>query len=177
MNEIKYSLFHTISWCNKKFDWNSLQSCHRSSELFPYKVTSTEESNITYFTFDQLSTLVGYIIEKRSDLSKYEFVYEPLKGRILSFYPELSLNDAMVADECQHQMNLICPDCKGEYIDDYDIPPWDTWISCDLKGDLIVLYTWVHPELVEFISKAIAVDAYNCFAWAEDLEQELGMTV
>ncbi|WP_436899247.1 hypothetical protein [Acinetobacter gyllenbergii] len=177
MNDIKYSLFHTIYWCNKKFDWNSLQSCHRSLELFPYQVMSIEESKITYFTFDQLRELVDYIIEKRRDLSKHEFVYERLKGRILSFYPELSLNDSMVADECQRQMNLIRPDCKGEYIDDYDIPPWDTWISCDLKGDLIVLYTWIHPELVDFISKAIAVDAYNCFAWAEALEKELGMTV
>ncbi|GEM_PF-2843198 len=31
----------------------------------------------------------------------------------IEFYQELGLNDSMIADECQHQLNLICPACKG----------------------------------------------------------------
>lgn len=66
---------------------------------------------------------------------------------------------------------------QWRYINDYDNPPWDTWIACELESDMTALYAWIYPELVSFISKAIAVDAYGCLVWAESLEKEIGMNL
>jgi hypothetical protein len=46
-------------------------------------------------------------------------------------------------------------------------------LYCEDSENGIALYSWVHPELVEFVSRAIAADAYDCLVWAEKLESRL----
>ena len=173
MSELEASLKSAIIWCRKKLDWKYLGSCHRSPELFPVPVKRSEDSNITYSNLLEVQTLLAKIVAKRNSLVSENI--EPLTadGRILCFYPECSLNDAMVAHVCQEQINLIHAGSNGEYIDDFDNPPWDTWLHCENSKNGIALYSWVHPELVQFVSRAIAADAYNCLVWAEELERGL----
>jgi len=175
MNELEASLKSAIIWCREKLNWRDLASCHRSPELFPALVKSSEDSNITYLNINEVQTLLAQIVSKRNGLVGGNIELISASGRILCFYPECSLNDAMVAYVCQEQINSIHADSNGEYIDDFDNPPWDTWLYCENSENGIALYSWVHPELVEFVSRAIAADAYNCLVWAEKLEKRFNL--
>jgi hypothetical protein len=175
MNELEASLKSAIIWCGEKLNWKDLGSCHRSPELFPKPVKSSEDSNITYLEFNAVQVLLTKIITKRNRLVDRNIGTLSARGRILCFYPEYSLNDAMVAHECQVQIDAIHSGSNGEYIDDFDNPPWDTWLYCEKNENVIALYSWVHPELVGFVSRAIATDAYGCLVWAEKLEKQLNL--
>lgn len=175
MNDLKLSLTSAIIWCNEKLDWKNLGACHRSAELFPAPVENSEDSNVTYLEFARVQALLNQVVRKRNELIANNIKLLAPGGRVLCFYPEYSLNDAMVAHECQVQIDKIHSDTNGEYIDDFDNPPWDTWLYCELNNGVIALYSWVHPELVEFVSNAIAADAYGCLVWAEELERQLNL--
>ncbi len=176
MSILNSSLDSAIVWCNQRLDWKALGICFRSAELFGKSVKKPEDSNITYLEFSEVEALVNHIIAKRIELVKNNPIsISPCSGKILCFYPEYSLNDAMVADECQMQIDSIYSGSYGKYIDDFDNPPWDTWIHCELNKGTIALYSWVHPELVGLVSNAIATDAYGCLVWAEEFESRLNL--
>jgi hypothetical protein len=167
MNELDASLKSAIIWCSQKLNWKDLGSCHRSHELFPKPVKCSEDSNITYLEFNELNSLLNQITTVRNSIVSEGIEKISTCGRILCFYPQRSLNDSMVASECQAQINEIHIGSNGEYIDEFDNPPWDTWFYCEKVENEIALYSWVHPELVNFFSRAIATDAYGCLVWAE----------
>lgn len=177
MDIMDSSLESAIVWASEKIDWNNLGTCFRSSVLFAKPVMNSEDSNITYLAFSEIQAILNHVVAKRIERVKYDSSPILRCGRILCFYPEYSLNDAMVTEACQEQMNAIHSGTNGRYIDDFDNPPWDNWIHCELKEDRIALYSWVHPELVSFVSTAIATDAYGCLVWAEELEKRLKLVV
>lgn len=80
-----------------------------------------------------------------------------ISGRVLVFYPELSLNDGMMVIE------------SAGFIDENDCPPWGTWfhVSYDSVDDNgCALYAWIPEAFVENVTRAQEVDQYNCLVWS-----------
>ena len=109
---------------------------------------------------------------KRKELLKVRNVPDcsRSKGRILCFYPELSLKDAVAG-----KVSL-------GYFDDSDCPPWDSWIHYDVEDleqyhnvEYSCLLSLVPDSLVPIVDKAILEDTYDCLVWADKLEKELSI--
>ena len=177
MNELELSLTSAIVWCTGRHNLNLMETCYRTAEFFPKTVVSTDDSNITYLEFTQLRSLVDQVVSKRNEFIKNNVKIPSLHGRILCFYPQASNNDAMVESECNARINSVFFKSKSTFIDEFDNPPWDTWLFCELNESIIALYSWVPPELVEIVSNAIAADAYGCLVWAEELEKQLKLNM
>lgn len=91
-----------------------------------------------------------------------------ISGRVLCFYPELSLQDAVA---------YVASD---GFIDQDDCPPWDTWLFYSNKDiemyhddEHSCLYSWVPEMFVSQVNNAISEDTYDCLVWAEVLEKQL----
>jgi len=155
------------NWSSHHLNLNDLGSSLRSSDLNP-------ESEVwNYVTEDrQVQKIVSQLCDKRRELLASESINlkNKLQGRVLCFYPEISLKDA-----------VVCLASSG-FIDQDDSPPWDTWIWYSLddieqhhEEKYACLFSWVPDELVSLIDKAIEEDTYDCLIWAEKLEKELGI--
>ncbi|MDO3386882.1 hypothetical protein QWI17_13625 [Gilvimarinus sp. SDUM040013] len=161
-------------------DKSNLALCHRSEEIFPKKIFGPDDWAIKYTEDDARTGVIDYVIEQKNSRLASSSASLKKKGRILCFYPDLSLNDAMVAVECSLQMNpndRMPFNERNFYIDENDTPPWDAWFHYGENNGDFALYSWVCSEMVEIIDNAIAVDAYSCLVWASELEASLNIEV
>jgi hypothetical protein len=180
LKNIEKNLNSTILWCAERLDKSNLASCHRSEEIFPRKFSGPDDWAINYSEGDALTGTIEYVIEQKNSRLQSSVTSLKKKGRILCFYPDLSLNDAMVAVECALQMDPNDQSPFNEvnfYIDENDNPPWDTWFHYGESNGDFALYSWVSSEMVEFINNAIETDAYDCLVWASELEQSLQVEI
>jgi len=161
-------------------DKANLAACHRSEEIFPRKVSGPDDWAINYSQGYALLGTIEHVIEQKNARVSPSVDFLRKKGRILCFYPDLSLNDAMVAVECALQID---PNDKSPfneanfYIDENDNPPWDTWFHYGESNGDFALYSWVSSELVEIINNAIKTDVYDCLVWASELEMSLQIEI
>lgn len=156
------------SWTNAYLRLDDLEFSLRSPELSP------NAELWDYVTADQnKQQAVSLLSEKRSRLIDFKKIKleEKLHGRILCFYPEMSLKDAVVCLS------------SSAFIDQDDSPPWDTWIFYSLDDSeqhhdqkYSCLYSWVPNELVDMVNEAIKEDTYDCLIWAEQLERKLNIS-
>lgn len=105
LKNIDKNLNSTILWCAERLDKSNLASCHRSEEIFPRKVSGPDDWAINYSEGDALTGVIDHVIEQKNLRLPSSVASLKKKGRILCFYPDLSLNDAMVAVECALQMD------------------------------------------------------------------------
>lgn len=161
-------ILETHTWCLTYLDMSNLKNSLRSRALRPKKDFwhySTKN--------DDRAHLVDKLTEKRANKLRKDNVKlvdsSGVSGRILCFYPSLSLQDAVVAlTSCGY----ISPD---------DNPPWDTWLLYseeDLENyhsekEYSCLLSWVPDEAVGLVHEAILEDTYGCLVWAERLEHQL----
>jgi hypothetical protein len=90
------------------------------------------------------------------------------RGRILAFAPDGTLQDGAA--------NVA----TNGFLDDDNIPPWDTWIwyvTNDPVSNLewwrgcdSYLLSWVPDSLIEVVASGIRVNPEKCVRWAIDLD-------
>jgi hypothetical protein len=95
-----------------------------------------------------------------------------IRGSIIVFSPQLSMNDGLAAFHTQG------------YFDEENSPPWDYWIALllqpknyqtsaaneprDLPDEFLI--SWVPPELQSTAENGIHANAEGCLYWARDSE-------
>lgn len=145
----KYQLA-TAVWCEKFCDANNPAFSLRMSSLEPavdirdYNVSITAKKD----EMDRLHRI------RLSQTDNGNSSVAPL-GRILCFYPDRSLGDALVHGASQG------------FFDEDDLPPWGTWFYFEqepVDGEN-VLYCWVPVQFLQLVSDALAADCYDCLVW------------
>lgn len=160
-------LNEAAQWVEQYLDADDIENSLRSEVLKP------TQADWSYGNIDQYVRIeVNRIQAKRK---KVLALTEPkinsgLSGRILCFYPELSMKDAIASKE------------SNGYFDDSDCPPWDTWFyydTHDIEGfhdeEYSCLLSWVPHHMTLIISQAIAADTYGCLVWAKNLYGNLNI--
>jgi len=113
------------------------------------------------------SEVVEELLEKRAALLRKQNAYPKslssnlAGGKLLAYEP-----DDNVADGASQYQS------KG-YFDEDDAPPWDTWV-CYFDRHLV---SWVPPQLLDLVSKGIAVNVVDCVRWIDEtfLEKMISM--
>jgi len=171
---LKRRLQQVYSWGKDRYDTNNLQGCLRSNELKPdirigkyFKIPNAERYQAVE-TLAQKRTQILTLSDSVDFISN-----QPVSGRLLCFYPDDSLGDGFVAID------------SGQFIDDQDCPPWDTWLCFSLLNfeinssyDLIeipCLLSWIPEAAIDFIDNAMEQDANDCLIWAVKTEKLLGL--
>jgi hypothetical protein len=173
MHEIetfKKRLAETIAYCalwEKGTD--TLVDQFRSASLRPPEFTG--DPCMSEHTHNQIPYIIDNLIEKREDLLQIQQIVLPqLKlplagGRILAFDPDESTCDGASMFATQG------------FLDDDNVPPWDTWIYYVMNGPKAVpsqyhsyLLSWVPNSLVPIVSKGISTNSEECLCWATDLD-------
>ena len=78
------------------------------------------------------------------------------RGRILLFLPQETLFDGAAFESSQG------------FFDEWNIPPWDTWIWCTrLPDGRVVLYSWVPPEFLRLAQQVVSVNPEQCIQWLD----------
>lgn len=131
-------------------------------ELWDYVTSDKRKEEVVLSVCRQRAELIVNNEVKRSATTT--------SGRVLCFYPELSLKDAVA---------YVASD---GFIDQDDCPPWDTWLfysNEDIEryhdDEYSCLYSWIPERFVNQVDKAISEDTYDCLVWAEVLEKQLGI--
>ena len=106
------------------------------------------------------------IVRKKEEIKRLNFIKTTLienqdltlcdtQGKILVFYPELSLNDGLMSIESEG------------FIDEDDCPPWATWFyySPEIDDDGSRLYCWIPQAFIHIVDSAMESDQYSCLRW------------
>lgn len=165
-------LAETIAWCAGRVRLDHLQGCLRTRELEP------RLSRMLHITAGEVDALA----ERRAQALRAQGRYPEVaagsgrlgSGRLLVFDPESSLSDGAAAAE------------SGDFFDDDNVPPWDTWVGWIEEGeprpgrwssfDRYIL-VWVPGELVEVVGRGVYVNPEECLVWADELMAPLGGTL
>ena len=166
ISELLSRLKEADRWAQNALDLDDLAFSLRSEILKPNENIWGYQTNMKF-----VESEVNKLVTRRRDRldTTTKNVKQELKGRILCFYPWISLKDAVASV------------ASYGYIDEEDFPPWDTWI-CYAQGEHhrrlkdkegACLYAWVPEEVIEKVELAISEDTYDCLVWAKRLEKEL----
>ena len=114
--------------------------------------------------------LVTEVVRARRDLVRHsggwihDFAPEALPGRLVGYDPELSLFDGATNAG------------SGGFFDDYDCPPWSTWVAYVDKQVLLdgegwgpFIVAWVPPALVDSVAVGLRCEAGWSLNWLDDL--------
>jgi hypothetical protein len=146
-----HGLSITKLWCKTQLGNGALTNTLRPLELNPH--IDIRDYNVSILKKKEEITRLNLI---KADLfENQELTLSDIHGKILVFYPELSLNDG-----------LMCIESEG-FIDENDCPPWATWFyySPEIDDDGSMLYCWIPQAFISIVDNAIESDAYSCLRW------------
>lgn len=150
-SELTKALLDTKSWCLPKLDKASPEHCFRSPGLKKYVVEYKSFTDCTSFWPSATEidfTLAAREIEPAADEAN-------IKGRLLLCFPDWSNHNAIACTE------------SSSYLDEHDIPPWDTWVATvDIPGSGFLLLAWVPIEFVELVELGIQSECVGMLHWA-----------
>jgi hypothetical protein len=76
-------------------------------------------------------------------------------GRLLLCFPDWSNNNALSQAESE------------EYLDEHDVPPWDTWLGSVNTGRTgFLLLAWVPDEFIDLVQAGIEAECVGMLYWA-----------
>lgn len=176
MAHFQRRLEETIVWCTSQ-DWSANPAEGLRTAFFrpsAYQLKGHYDDIFLHQTPPQRQQLVEQIADARSVLLKKRnlslpSLANPLSGgRLLAFTPDGTLSDGAA------NFNT------DGFLDDDNIPPWDTWIwyvTNDPVGNLewwrgcdSYLLSWVPDSLIEVVASGIWVNPEECVRWATDLD-------
>ncbi|MBW3543686.1 MAG: hypothetical protein KY476_25830 [Planctomycetes bacterium] len=148
--EFRQCLAETLAWCRPRFDAASPADCLRSAELAPARNIVHEVRRLQEVSYE-----IGEVIGRRRALlgSVPPIFSLPEGDRILAFLPQHSL---------WHGSSVPVTD---GFIDEDEIPPWDSWI---LLVDEVLL-SWVPASMVPAVDEAILLNPEESIRWASSL--------
>ena len=149
---LRLELAEVIEWCLPRADPANPRDCLRSEALRPYP-----------FGRDRHSTLLGVTLERHQLLPRDPKRRLPERlgeGRLLVWLRDLTIDDGLG----EH--------LTGGYLDQSDMPPWDTWfVYVDEREDPKLgagyLVSWVPRVFLPSLDEAIRCNAYDALFWLE----------
>lgn len=176
----------TVLWCQLHTDVRDPKNSLRTPELRPGNWLGED-----YLWGEGAPVTVEALAKKRSELLRrkgsVEVREEQVSGRLLLANPTES-------DIC----GLSGPQSQG-YIDEVDIPPWDTWVhfsheepttpdpeavrktrkiyraqwkrSWDPPRAVSYLLCWVPTPFIPHVNEGIAVNPVDCLFWASEYKE------
>ncbi len=151
--EFEQNLEAVLCWCRPRFSMLNLAEQLRSPELCPKK-------NIVCETFsrEEIRDVIEDVISRREAMLQAK-VERPGANtwfkdgsRLLAFFPERSLSHGSSVPE------------TGGFIDECEIPAWDTWII--FVDDMLL--SWVPFHLINAVDRAILSNPEGSIKWAPD---------
>lgn len=141
-------------WCESRRDENNY-SVIRSSELNPGQTLTCSANPCG---------LVDEVCATRSRLLKdydYRIAAEPREGRLLLYYPNLTLSDGTA--------ELVS---RG-FFDADNEPAWDVWVFCDRDESVpidygVYLLSWIPNRVVDLVEQGIHFNPERCLEWATE---------
>jgi hypothetical protein len=157
-------LAQTIAWCSPRASTTEPASSLRSERFRPGALEMDPALTVRRMLYHrELDAAVRGAAPVRA-------VGDLAGGRLLVFFPELSLSDGAATVETD-----------GFF--DYDnVPPWDTWVglfrdeSAD-PSEIDYLVSWVPAGFVESVDRGINVNPEECIVWLEDSKVPLAKTL
>ena len=154
----------TVLWCQLHADESDPKGSLRTPELRPSNWLGGD-----YLWGEGTLETVARLEKKRAELLRskgsVEVSQEQVSGRLLIADPESS-------DQC----GLSVWESSG-FIDDLDVPAWDTWIhyahqETTAGGNTVsYLLCWVPTVFLPHVEKGISVNPVECFFWAAEYKE------
>ncbi|AKF87428.1 hypothetical protein MFUL124B02_42680 [Myxococcus fulvus 124B02] len=173
----KRRLAETIAWCLPRAEAARAGVTTRSLELMP-PVCGHDSDTVLKLLWSAPALpmeAVGFIVERRRrELERLKQPLPPLGdlvgGRVFATH--------FISDLCG-----AATEPSNGFLDDYDIPGWDTWFAHDSEargsdgeGRSGVVYGWVPPVLLELADQGFYVIPVSSVWWVEDAELRQLMT-
>ncbi len=142
--------------------WIELVSPHNESKLL--RSSELEPDNILIETaMEEQGNIINKVLETRSEILKEK------KISLLTLEETISKGHLLITE-----FNNTVTDGASEaeaygFIDDYDTPPWDTWIWLEYFDNQKLLHSWVPLSKVNYVQGAIDVNCVDIIHWASEI--------
>jgi hypothetical protein len=171
--EFRLCMLDTLDWCLPRADSSRPRDCLRCPELRPYLFNESRYESVHDAAWARHLWLADSGIAERfphrldepevEHDSKRQIPARMANGRLLVWYRDLTVDDGLGES------------CTQGYLDESDMPPWDTWIyyiraEDDPKAAAGYLVSWVPPQFVQPVQEAIACNAYDALLWLRGSE-------
>jgi hypothetical protein len=178
MAQFQRRLEETIVWCTSQ-DWSADPAEGLRTAFFrpsKYRLKDHYDDILLGQTPPQRQHLVEQVAEARVTLLEKHGIARfscenPLRGgRLLAFTPDGTLQDGAA--------NIA----TDGFLDDDNIPPWDTWIWYVTNDPVSkpefwsgtvtdsYLLSWVPESLIKVVNAGMDVNPEDCIRWATDLD-------
>ena len=164
--ELRLRLLDTIEWCLPRARLDSPKECLRTAELRPYLFNESRYESVNQVAWARHGKLAQegvaehfpYSVDEVEHESRRQFPPSLGGGRLLVWYRDLTIDDG------------VGESCTNGYLDESDMPPWDTWITYVCAGDDTeaaagYLVSWVPPQFIGPVQQAIESNAYDALFW------------
>jgi hypothetical protein len=142
----------TVAWCSRVTEMDDLATAFRSDRLKPGLWADGRKDMVEGVARGRSINGAGQYI--KTDIAMLA------NGRLLVYQPDFSLWE-----------NVSSAETKG-FFDEYDAPPWDTWISYFYESKPeqtweAYLVCWIPATFIDIVSKGIAVNSSECIGWLD----------
>ncbi|MFY1827430.1 hypothetical protein ACN47A_16030 [Myxococcus fulvus] len=161
----KRRLAETIAWCLPRVDAARAGMTTRSVELMPPVCGHDGDTLVSMLLSVPAvpAEAVGFIVERRRR--------ELERLKLMLPHPGDLMGGRVFATDFNSDLCGAATAPSNGYLDDYDIPGWDTWFAHEPEGNFGgVVYGWVPPVLLELADQGFYVIPVSSVWWVEDAE-------
>ena len=169
-NNIEYNLNLTKYYCDslsslQKNNAEILRTINlklNNIELFSFKEMNLYNNGKTIITdwktepISWTSNNIEVLLERQLEFKKKQTFNKPeykINGKILITRLEDILYEG------------FCEDVSNGFIDEYDLPPFDTWFHLDTQNEK--LYSWIPERFIKLINEVIPCSSTDIYEWEE----------
>jgi hypothetical protein len=173
---LRLVLLEAVMWASARANPSEPARCLRSQALAPYVFNDSRRRTVSGVAVDRHRQLKaeGRVLGlggQWDDLVDVDALglgdVKPLiaTGRLLVWERDTTIDDGAGQAE------------TGGYLDESDMPPWDTWVTYVGRRDQGAvagcLVSWVPEPFVEAVGRAIEVNAYGALYWLRESKLRL----
>ncbi len=156
--QLNERLAQAANWSEQRCQISNPPFCLRSELLRPSLVLG---ENFPRYSWDYKANPLAEVealVNKRAELMRAEHHTQTSArpsstGRLLLYYPHETLSDGAAWQ------------ITSGYFDEWNMPPWDTWIWYGQMTGGDYLLSWVPEPFVELVSAGIWANPEECIRW------------
>lgn len=151
-------LVQAADWSEQRCQISDPSFCLRSEPLRPSLVLGEDFPRYSWDYKANPLAEVETLVNKRTELMRAHHHTQAdtnpsSTGRLLLYYPHETLSDGAAWQ------------ITSGYFDDWNMPPWDTWIWYGQMTGGEYLLSWVPGPFVELVSAGIWANPEECIQW------------
>lgn len=153
-SELSQALIETKQWCMSRINRNNPEHSLRS-ELLGNIVKKFKHFS-DFMSFWPSQNEIDSVIEARriALLNNASTSSNKNNGRLLLCFPGWSNH------------NALSQTVSEEYLDEHDIPPWDTWLgSVSTETSDFFILAWVPDEFIDLVQLGIDAECVGMLYW------------